>query len=96
MSKHTPGPWSVGVPGPNGCPTIGTNYGLMTAMIAHSRNEPDQVEECNANANLIAAAPDLLEALERIAELFDPQSMVGGAALEYANSIIAKAKGQSK
>lgn len=65
MSKHTKGPWKIGTPGPNGCYTIGTERGLMTAMIAHSICEPDQVEEAKANAALIAAAPELLEALQR-------------------------------
>ena len=64
MSEHTKGPWRIGTPGPNGCFTIGTNNGLMTAMIAHSVNYPNQKEEAIANANLIAAAPDMLEALE--------------------------------
>ncbi|MFE1817071.1 hypothetical protein [Metapseudomonas otitidis] len=64
MSKHTPGPWKIGTPGPNGCYTVGTQGGLMTAMIAHSICEPDQVETANANARLIAAAPCLLEALQ--------------------------------
>lgn len=69
--KHTPGPWRIGTPGPNGCYTIGTERGLMTAMIAHSISEPGQVDEAKANASLIAAAPDLLKALERIAREHD-------------------------
>ena len=104
MNKHTPGPWSVGVPGPNGCPTIGTNYGLMTAMIAHSRNEPDQIEVCNANANLIAAAPDLLEALEIVKNAtidIDSSGSWGSIHVTVEDwniikSAIARAKGESK
>ena len=61
--KHTPGPWRVGTPGPNGCCTVGTERGLMTAMVAHSINEPDQAEQAKADAALIAAAPELLAAL---------------------------------
>ena len=59
----TPGPWRIGTPGPNGCATIGTERGLMTAVIAHSLNEPSQAETAKANARLIASAPTLLEAL---------------------------------
>lgn len=55
-AKHTPGPWRVGTSGPNLCPTIGTMRGLMVAMVAHGHEHPTQ-----ANARLIAAAPDLLE-----------------------------------
>lgn len=58
-SKFTPGPWRIGTPGPNGCYTIGTVRGLMTAMIAHSINETDQAVEAKANAKLIAAAPEM-------------------------------------
>lgn len=64
-SKFTPGPWHIGIPGPNGRCTIGTVRGLMTAMIAHSINEPDQVVEAKANAKLIAAAPCLLSLAQR-------------------------------
>ena len=64
MSKHTPGPWVVGTPGPNGCFTLGTAGGLMTAMISHSTNEKDQAETAIANAALISAAPDMLSVLE--------------------------------
>ena len=63
-TKHTPGPWRMGTPGPNGCYTVGTERGLMTAMVAHSINEPDQAEQAEADAKLIAAAPDLLAELE--------------------------------
>lgn len=66
--KHTPGPWRIGTPGPNGCYTIGTERGLMTAMIAHSICEPDQAEAAKADAALVAAAPDLLRALELVME----------------------------
>lgn len=64
--QHTPGPWRVGTPGPNGCYTIGTERGLMTAMIAHSINMAGQKVEAEANACLIAAAPELLAALDAI------------------------------
>jgi hypothetical protein len=66
MSKHTPGPWRVGAPGPNGCHTVGTEGGLMTAMVAHSINHPEQASQAIADARLIAAAPELLEALQAI------------------------------
>ena len=61
--KHTPGNWRFYTePQPNGCPIVGTN-GLMICMLAHSVHHPEQKEEALANARLIAAAPELLEAL---------------------------------
>lgn len=92
MSKHTPGPWTIGVPGPNGCPTIGTAQGLMTAMISHSYSEPEQVATARANARLIAAAPDLLEALERIARLKENTHSSGIQEMAEAIAISAIAK----
>ena len=91
MAEHTKGPWRVD--GPNGYinqigigPSIGAAYGAG--------------EEVKANARLIAAAPDLLEALENlhanIAEYarinnlggFDNQDM------QQARAAIAKARGE--
>ena len=70
-AKHTPGPWRVGAPGPNGCHTVGTEGGLMTAMVAHSINHPEQASQAIADARLIAAAPELLEALQDAVALAD-------------------------
>lgn len=66
MSEYTKGPWRVGKPGPNGCHTVGTPGGLMVAMLSHSINCADQITAAKANARLIAAAPELLEALELV------------------------------
>ncbi|HEJ2888666.1 TPA: hypothetical protein SL252_005163 [Pseudomonas aeruginosa] len=62
MSKHTPGPWHVG--GPNKC-TIYDKHGQRLAnsfegVMATQRRD----SECEANARLCAAAPELLEALQ--------------------------------
>lgn len=62
--KGTPGPWDYGWRvQPNGCPTVGHN-GLMVCMVAHSAKVADQRETALANASLISAAPELLEALQ--------------------------------
>ncbi|HCK4463466.1 TPA: hypothetical protein N0H24_006107 [Pseudomonas aeruginosa] len=96
-NKHTPGPWKVGTPGPNGCYTVGTQGGLMTAMIAHSICEPDQIETANANARLMAAAPEMLGALQHIEEYWNrdsnEQAMTDALwhIIETAQAAIAKA-----
>lgn len=67
MAKHTPGPWNYHTePQPNGCPTIGTSNGLQVAMLSHSILHEDQRDVAYANAQLVSAAPDLLEALKAI------------------------------
>jgi hypothetical protein len=61
---HTPGPWEVnletGEITANGPVVLGTIYGADDFPC----NENDITEECNANARLIAAAPELLDALQ--------------------------------
>lgn len=61
--KWTKGPWKQATRGPNGCPIIGDNKGVMIAMLTTGLNFEDQSE---ANAHLIASAPDLYAALEDI------------------------------
>ena len=62
-SKHTPGPWThklAGeVQGPDGLPVAYASAWRMTDGDAESGTGP-----ASANARLIAAAPDLLAALE--------------------------------
>lgn len=91
MSAHTPGPWGFSTePQPNGCPIVGAR-GLMVAMLAHTIHQDDQREVALANARLIAAAPDLLEALTVLVENggIGPESM-----FDDARAAIAKATGE--
>lgn len=62
--KFTPGPWYIGTPPPNNEQTIGTKDGMMVAVATTGVN---MVGATLANANLIAAAPELYEALEECA-----------------------------
>lgn len=79
MSSHTPGPWRVIDDGS----VVGVQMGLAGGFLIDSKANPD------ANARLIAAAPDLLDALQRIRE------SSGDPIIEnICNSAIAKAEGQ--
>ncbi len=90
--KHTPGPWTFVQGGSGNFPTwnvrIGSN--LITLPFASSMDKLD------ADARLIAAAPDLLAALEVLARSF---SAVAYAAwtqeMHAAVAAIAKAKGET-
>lgn len=103
MSKHTPGPWDYGWEiQPNGCPTVG-HKGLMVCIVAHSAKDPEQRETAFADANLISAAPDLLEALEHCEMRLT--AMVGMTdfcaneiqrSIDIARAAISKAKGLTK
>lgn len=66
MSKHTPGPWEAEL-GRDGAFSIESYKGGITSglLVLASRNQhPLLAEQMHANARLIAAAPDLLEALQ--------------------------------
>lgn len=61
MSKHTDGPWHLGG---NGFIVYAQNgYAICDVKTFHGRNDADA-----GNARLIAAAPDLLEALIDLAD----------------------------
>ena len=83
MSQHTPGPWTIEADGAGWY--IESN--LISTFVASVENakwndyeEGDVVpteEEQEANARLIAAAPDLLEALSEMYHAFlDPDHIV--------------------
>jgi len=81
--NHTPGPWHVGMrPGP-------IIYGPIGEQVADLRGLTLEKDESIANTHLIASAPDLLAALERLAH-----PMADDEDLDYAREVIRKAKGQ--
>ena len=58
MSKHTPGPWAIRQEKEGWCRIYAPKDYYVGGEIAHYVS--------NANANLIAAAPDMLEALQSL------------------------------
>lgn len=97
-AMYTPGPWRLGTPGPNGCYTVGNEHGLMTAMVAHSINHKEQAEQAVADAHLIAAAPELFEALEQMIAACSAHpfpNLPVQRPLIAARAAIAKARGES-
>lgn len=65
MSGHTPGPWEADFEANTNCIEIFHPYMGGRTAICGVMNEAqdDSTDEDRANANLIAAAPELLEAL---------------------------------
>jgi spermidine/putrescine-binding protein len=94
MSKYTPGPWVTGN-GKNGTraeTSVYAEIGDIYVKIAWC-DATLGYPHCVANARLIAAAPDLLEALKTL-----PQSLAAtdddlNRWLERAKAAIAKAEG---
>lgn len=62
MSKHTPGPWTVSELGASG--NVSEDYIFIEPCVAVIERKVSGQDECDMpDACLIAAAPDLLEAL---------------------------------
>jgi hypothetical protein len=100
MNKHTPGPWTADKLQDRDTFNIFAN-GFVSAMCQVSRMENStrstSGNEVAANARLIAAAPDLLEALREIAELADKVDSWQSfpyEPIQKAYAAIAKATGE--
>lgn len=99
MNAHTPGPWEVDVDG-TGWAIGPSDRFVATIDIDHTIDENDTPlsdAECEANARLIAAAPDLLEALRFMLDAYveDPWEANRSAAEEAARDAIARALGEA-
>ena len=90
-TKHTPGPWTVDDMG-NGS-LLETNHKWGIGATAKSTYRVAVIEglgeQSEADARLIAAAPELLDALRRVVEISDRRH----DAWDAAKSAIAKALG---
>lgn len=114
MSKHTPGPWeiynltsvcsAVGAPSGDGCQAdqydcwqiaeCGFGQTLVDGQMTSLG-----FDVVKANANLISSAPDLLEALDALADYVDEMHRIGHIQRPKqssdARAAIAKARGES-
>lgn len=86
MTNHTPGPWGQDH---DGCVVMSGQRVIFDAA-------PDgaSVEEARANRKLIAAAPDLLAALERAALCLEmgPRTQISENAIRQARMVIRNAQ----
>lgn len=93
--KGTPGPWEVVGPC---CDAVGANFdkgGWYKPIANHPpRTGGKHTDEYNANLHLIAAAPELLEALQDALHVHDKHSEY--PEWDFARAAIAKALGQTK
>jgi hypothetical protein len=96
MSKHTPGPWKAKK-------WVGTDpYDDPDRPFVEVGNvhwspknwKPAAAIKQTANARLIAAAPELLEALENLLKVHEGEGGTQHNAADMARAAIAKAKGE--
>ena len=103
-AQHTPGPWSVEDPmGPeilsviaNGDqPVYEWRHIAQLSMEPEDKSDPSIVEQ-RANARLIAAAPDLYEALKAMFDRWepDPEPYADRRMWEAARDALNKAEGR--
>jgi hypothetical protein len=91
-TQHTPGPWHISgstVKGPH--PKDPQNRLRIVAQTVFDKGT--WIDETRANARLIAAAPDLLEALQYMANVCPSIDSTGDDAHTKARATIAKATG---
>lgn len=93
-AAHTPGPWYA----TGGNVLRDVRGRAMTVAECHvERDDKNRMEELAANANLIAAAPELLDALRGLIEtcehFWSPVTPSQEAALDKARAAIVRAKG---
>ncbi len=104
-AKHTPGPW-LAAAGPSsivGWPVVGSGGRAIASLTWWPREhfQPDVTDEAydalvaeiGANARLIAAAPDLLEALQSVMSAHGEQLH---DAFDDAHKAISKALGSDQ
>jgi hypothetical protein len=96
-TKHTPGPWLIS----ERVKTARLDNALMVRPVYHQNYEYGAtaiIATSEANARLIAAAPDLLAVLQQMIEVFlDTDGSFGAdetEIMEMARAAIAKATGE--
>jgi hypothetical protein len=106
MGTHTPGPWFYTQEGKDAFGIVERDGASILHMQALQNSTG--ASHLEANARLIAAAPDLLDALDRLIFAAQSRDITMGcpinlmtvkaelaAAAKHARAVIAKAKGES-
>ena len=100
IGKYTPGPWAIDESHINGSINAGKRH-VALANFYNCHDEEVRVtrDQQKANAHLIAAAPEMLEALKgalAALERADDYGVPGlGRIIDAADSAIRKAEGES-
>src|SRR5688572_5645975 len=96
-TKHTPGPWGLFRSGYSARFGVEGDDEKFSVVVYGTKDEPDKgvqgrtEDEANANARLIAAAPDMLQALESVINWFADYGDEDWHCLRLAKAAHAKA-----
>lgn len=101
MSKHTPGPWVIGESDSRGIHCVDARdpnrAGIIELCEVFGVQQDDKEDDVSrANARLIAAAPDLLEALKLAVNQNYHDMQMTGEELRICEMAIAKATGSAE
>ncbi len=88
MRKHTPGPWFAASEGSYKVASVTSNTGIYADTLP-------EAAQIAADARLIAAAPDLLEALKAARRFVVSSHEPVGSELDDIDAAIAKAEGSA-
>lgn len=91
MGNHTSGEWIVDESRHDGCINRLEPFRHIAMVSAYQAVAGDR-EENEANATLIAAAPDLLHALEAMVDTYEYEAAIDHPSLLAARAAIAKAR----
>lgn len=102
QAKHTPGPWAVNGPTISSAPTDAAPTGYALAHVLNPyAGATGAAARVDANAALIAAAPDLLAALQDARTMVygmtgdAPASAPWNAMLPRIDAVISRATGEA-
>ena len=70
-ARHSPAPWTVSKPWAGFASLRDGNGALVFGLAAGDADERQPADVCAANASLLAASPDMLEALKSVAAYWD-------------------------
>ena len=96
MSKsvYTPGPWHLEQPWAGFSALRGPKGELIFGLTAGSEDEAQSPQVCEANGRLIAAAPEMLDALRLCLQAIDEGREYQGMVIQNVEAAIKKAEGK--
>lgn len=91
--KHTPGPWKA----QRDCYIYAWSCDPLARVFTYNAKDSISNEEAYYNSRLIAAAPELLEALKAVKAEYDREELlIDSGVLTALRDAIAKAEGRGK
>lgn len=87
-AKFSQGPWEID--------DRGYGFAIEPSVCWIGENSSTTPEQLKANANLIAAAPEMYAELARIADVLEDPEDCGVISLDSINVILRKARGESE